>query len=69
MSCIYERRKMFTTRSIESLEVGEHIFEFNGSSTESFQFPGDQSLHKLQYFIEHGKKLFVTSFQDVPNAQ
>ncbi|MDF1618246.1 hypothetical protein [Petrocella sp. FN5] len=53
----HERSKMFTTRSIESLEVGEHIFEFNRSSTESFQFPGDQSLHKLQYFIEQGIEL------------
>lgn len=53
----HERRKMAITRSLESLEIGENIFEFNRSSTESFQFTGNKPLHRLQYFIEQGIEL------------
>ncbi len=44
-------------RSIESIEIGESIFNFNGSNTETFEYTGSQSLHHLQYFIEKGVEL------------
>lgn len=44
-------------RSIESIEIGESIFKFNGSVTETFEHTGSQSLHHLQYFIDKGVEL------------
>ncbi len=52
-----EKRIIPNIRSIESLEVGKHFFEFNGSSTDSFHFQGNASMHRLQYFIDHGIEL------------
>lgn len=53
----FKRRKRADTRSLESLEIGEHVFEFNGYTIDSFHFQGSQSFHKLHYFIEQGIEL------------
>lgn len=49
-----KHNRMPMVRSIQSLQVGEHTFMFNGSSTESFFNYGNQGYNKLQYFLELG---------------
>jgi len=52
-----KRNKMHNIRTVETLEVDGHVFEFNGASTEAFICPGNQVYNRLQYFIDQGIEL------------
>ncbi len=45
-------RKIPNIRTIESLEMGETLLEFNSTSTDDIHFNESEAIHKLQYFIE-----------------
>lgn len=50
----YENRSVADIRSIESIEFANTVINFSGASTDYFNFSGDRSLHRLQYFISQG---------------